>query len=234
MIPVSSLQYGVLQQANHTDSEYLNNLSVPQIDYYLNRGKDIIVEWLAAQDETNDTVRRYLAQIVKRDVELKSTLSGTKCIANYPEDFYKQKSLYGIATLGTCLPRRIKIRRPSSEKFQSAIKNSNANKVWDFEQTFAIEADNGLHVFTEEGVEIKVFLDYIRKVKDVAYPSGAKHGSYINHDGKPVTVDVNLDLDSPFFYSTIVNLAVLEIKKDYSNLQDYQAQKDFILTIARI
>lgn len=235
MIPVSSLHFDVLQQANHTDSEYLNELSVLQIDYYLNRGKNTVVEWLTFQDETNDTVRRYLAQLVVRDKLLKGKLSGNKIINELPADFYKQKAVYGIAKKAGCSgDRRIVIRRPTSEKFQRAVKNINSNRVWDFEETFAQEAADGLHVYTEPGVMIDTYLDYIRKVPDVAYAEGARGGSYIRADGERIDQNSNLELDGAFFQSKIVNIAVLEIKKDYSVFQDYQAQKDFILSIDRI
>lgn len=235
MIAVSSLHYGVLQQANHTDSEYLEQLTVPQRDYYLNKGKDIVIEWLTSLDETNDTVRRYLQQIVIRNKELPVKLSGKEYIADFPADFFKHKALYGIATRKGCsTERRVKIGRPGSEKYQTAIINPNTNRIWDFEKTFALEAFDGLHVLTEEDVTLRIFLDYIRKVRDVAYPSGADGGSYIGSDGNPVTEDVHLELDTAFFHNKIVNMAVLEIKKDYSHPNDYQVQRDFILSIDRI
>jgi hypothetical protein len=235
MIPVSSIHYGILQQANHTDSEYLNETTVPQRDYYINKVKRIVVEWLTSQDETNDTIRRYLQSIVKRDVQLSYSRVGDVYIAKYPADFYKQKALYAIATLTGCeLEKRIKIRRPTSEKFQSALDNKHVKKIWDFKQTVAKEGDDGIHVVTEPDVNLDIYMDYIRMVEDVAYPSGAKGGSYIGSDGNPVTEDKHLDLEYEFFFNKIVNLAVLEIKKDYTDLQDYQSQRDFILSIDRI
>lgn len=234
MIPVSALHYDILQQANHTNSQYLNELTVGQRDYYLNRGKDIVFEWLTSQDENNDTVRRYLQQLVKRNVKLSLTDQEDKYLAAYPPDFFKQKALYAIAKRDGCTAeRRLTIRRPTSEKLQAGLKNSNSNRFWDFEQTFAQESDQGLLVYKEAGVTYDVFMDYIRKVKDVAYPSGEKSKQYINSAGQVVSVDQNLELDSAFFHNKIVNMAVLQIKRDYTSLSDYQAERDFILNIDR-
>ncbi len=234
MISISSIHYGILQQANHTDSEYLEQVSVPQRDYYINKAVRIVVGWLVSQDENNDTIRRLLQSLVIRDKKLEYTRSGNTYIAKYPEDFHKHKALYAIGTITGCdLEKRIKISRPTSEKYQSAQNNASARRIWDFQGTFAKEAHDGIHVLTEPDVNLDIYLDYVRKVEDAVYPSGANGGSYIDSKGDKITEDKDLDLD-PLFYNMVVNMAVLEIKKDYTNIQDYQVQKDFILSIDRI
>lgn len=236
MYPVSKLHDAVLQHANHTNSEYLNELSVAQRDFYLNRGKDIVFEWLTSQDETNDTVRRYLAELTIRDKELETTVSGDKVGAKFPVDFFKHKALYALASRPGCPQvRRLLVRRPTSEKLQRALRNPNSKKIWDFEETFAIEGSEGLTVYTEPGVTLQVFLDYIRRLKDVAYPGGVREGrQYIGADGKAVTQNQDLEIDSAFFHNKMVAMAVLLIHRDYTNVQDFQTQRDLILSFDRI
>lgn len=235
MVPISSLHFDFLQQANHTNSEYLKQTDVIQIDFYLNRAKDTVVEWLASADENNDTIRKHLTQLVVRDKLLTGSTLDNKVIVSYPEDFYKHKSIYVLATRTGCdIQRRFVVRRPSSEKLQRALKNTNTTRYWDFEETFAQEAQDGLHVYKEANLAYQVFLDYIKKVPDMYYVSGLNGKTYINSGGNPILQDSHLILDDDFFKRKIVNLAVLEVKKDYGNFQDYQVQKDFILSIDRI
>lgn len=236
MTPVSSLQFAFLQQANHTDSKYLAETDVIQIDYYLNRAKDTVVGWLTAQDENNDTVRRHLAQLVKRDVLLSATKKTDILYeAKLPEDFYKHRSLYIMASKQGCdVKRKLLVHRAPSEKRQSALKNPNTNRFWDFEETFATEFYGGLNIDCESDLTYEVYLDYIRSVGDVAYVSGLKNGeTYRTPAGEVLTTDQNLDLDGTFFHRMIVNLATLEVKRDYSNFPEYQTQRDFILSIDR-
>lgn len=237
MTPVSSLHYGILQQANHTDSEYLNELKVPQRDYYLNKSKDIIKEWLAIQDEANDTIRRHLDELVIRGKKLEYTRTGNVYIAKYPDNFYKQKALYALASITGCeLVKRITIQRPTSEKFQRVSENANTRRIWDFQRTYAQEAFDGIHVLSEQDVNLEIYLDYIRDIPDVAYPSGTTSGAYIGPSGEHVKDDKNLDVDSVFFKQAVIDLAVLEIKRDYSKIpeQEYRAQRAFILSTERI
>lgn len=235
MVPVSSLQYDFLQQANHTNSEYLKQTDVVQIDFYLNRAKDSVIEWLTSADENNDTIRKHLTQLVVRDKLLQGSSQDNKVIVSYPADYYKHKSLYVIANRTGCdIPRRFVVRRPSSEKVQRALKNTNAIRYWDFEETFAQEAGDGLHVYKDTNLTYEVYLDYIKTVPDMYWVSGLNGKPYINSGGQVVQQDSNLILDDDFFKRKIVNLAVLEVKKDYANFQDYQVQKDFILSIDRI
>lgn len=235
MVPVSSLQFDFLQQANHTNSEYLKQTDVVQIDFYLNRAKDTVVEWLTSMDENNDTIRKHLTQLVVRDKLLTGSTKDEKVIVSYPDDYYKHKSLYVIANRKGCdSPRRFVVRRPSSEKVQRALKNTNAIRYWDFEETFAQEAEDGLHVYKDANLTYEVYLDYIKKVPDVHWVSGLNGKPYIDSGGNVVPQDSNLILDDDFFKRKIVNLAVLEVKRDYDKTTEYQVQKDFILSIDRI
>ena len=140
MISISSIHYGILQQANHTNSEYLAQVSVPQRDYYINKAVRIVLGWLVSQDENNDTIRRILQSLVIRDKKLQYTKTGDVYIAKFPEDYHKFKAMYAIATITGCdLEKRILISRPTSEKYQSAINNHSARRIWDFKRTFAKE-----------------------------------------------------------------------------------------------
>lgn len=235
MVPISSLHFSFLQQANHTNSEYLKQTDVVQIDYYLNRAKDCVIEWLASADENNDTIRKHLTPLVVRDKLLLGSFKDEKVIVSYPSDYYKHKSLYVLANRTGCdSPRRFVVRRPSSEKVQRALKNTNAIRYWDFEETFAQEAEDGIHVYKDRNLTYEVYLDYIKKVPDMFYVSGLNGKPYIAPGGELIQQDQNLVLNDDFFKRKIVNLAVLEVKKDYSQFNEYQSQKDYILSIDRI
>jgi hypothetical protein len=235
MISIAKLHYGFLQESNHTNSQYLKKLFVAQIDYYLNRGKSLVQKHLATLDENNATNREFLRSLVIRNTKLELEDKGQFYIAKLPENFYKEKSLYVIASKEGCdNPRRFRVRRPTSEKLQSGLKNSNANRFWDFEATFSIETAEGIEVYKEPGLAYEVYLDYIRKIPDVAYPKGETTKKYVNPDGEVVLNNVDLDIDNEDVANMIVRMAVLEALKDYSLVQNYQAQRDFILQIDRL
>lgn len=235
MISVKKLDYALLQQINHTNSEYLAKTDVIQRDYYLNSALDYMTETLANLVENNDLITQHLKPIIIRNAELSLKDEGEYFRGQVPENFYKPMSLYVIASKEGCTtPRRFKVRRPSSEKLQDGLKNPNVRRFWDFEETLATISSEGFDFYKEEGVTYKAYLDYIRRPQYVANVTGVSPKIYQDPSGDIIDQDQHLELDHPDVWTRIVSLAALNIKNDYSQIQDYQTQRDKLTTIERL
>jgi hypothetical protein len=233
VIPVEYLHNGFLQEGNYTDSAYLTELSKAQIDFYLNRAKNTLLEYWTNLAENNDFVRQQLRQVVIRDVELKGSVKGDKYICTYPEDILKPLKVYAIAKKGKCKERRLIVRRFPSQKIERALKNPKLSRFWDFEETIATEQSDGYAIYHGGLTITKAVMDYVRKVPDVCGVHLENYESYIKFSGgKPETQ--NFLIDSTYLADKVIALAVLYAKRDYRELQDYQTQLQVILQIDRI
>lgn len=236
MISVKELHYGVLQEINHTNSDYLSKVDVIQIDYYLNGALNVVTEILANLAENNDLISQHLKPITIRNYKLPLKDKGDYYRAELPEGFYKPLATYIIANkVGCSESRRLKVRRPNSEKLQSGLKNSKVKRFWDFEETLSELSSEGFDFYKEEDVNYEVYLNYIRRPQYVANVTGMQPGkTYISPSGDVLTEDKDLELDNPAVWQRIVSLAALNIKNDYSNFPEYQTQRDKLLTIERL
>lgn len=233
MIPIEVLHNGFLQQANYTNSEYLAELSHAQIDYYLNRSKNTLIEYWTNLAENNDFVRQQLRQVTVRDEVLSGNVKGDKYIAKYPENILKPLKVYATASKKGCPSRRLIVRRLPSQKIERALKNPNLNRFWDFEETIGVEQNNGFAVYTG-GLDIEeVVMDYIHKIPDVCGVHLENYEKYIKFSGGPAQTQ-HFEIDSTYLADKVVALAVLYAKRDFREIQDYQTQLQTILQIDRI
>lgn len=234
MILVDTLHLDFTQQANHTASEKLAELSKAQIDYYLNKAKNLFYEMLAGKVETNDLARQYLKPLIVRDKKLEGTSGQEKFVTKYPKDFYKPLKVFAKAKRGNCPERRLIVRRPVSDKIERGLKNPNINRFWDFEETFAIESSNGLEIYQGDMTFTGVYLDYLKILPDVAGPELENAEEYITANGEAITTNINLEVEDKGFAHKIVSLAVLLAQRDYGHIQDFEMKMATITNIERI
>jgi hypothetical protein len=233
MIPIEALHNGFLQEANYTNSKYLQELSAAQIDFYLNRAKNNLIEYWANLAENNDFVRQQLRQVTIRDKVLEGTVKGDKYIATYPEDILKPLKVYAMASKKSCSDRRLVVRRLPSHKIERALKNPNLNRFWDFEETIGQEQSDGFSVYTG-GLTIKhLVMDYIRKIPDVCGVHLENYEKYIKFSGGTPQV-ANFEIDSTYLADKVVALAVLYAKRDSQDVPNFQSQFQTIAQIDRI
>lgn len=236
MTSVNRLHYDFIQLANRTDSEYLKSTTAVQRDFFLNKAKDNILQHYAELFEKEDIVRQYLREITVRDRVMTGQDKGERYVAIYPLDMLKPVKVYAEATKVGCLnqQRRLIIRRLPSDKIERALKNVNARRFWDFEETFGLESERGLEVYQGDTQVQRVVLDYVRKVRNVAGPEFEDAEKYISPEGNAVSGNVDLELSHPDLVSKMVSLAVLFAHQSLGNLTDFQSRYQTILNIERV
>lgn len=232
MIAAEWLQNAFLQQGNYTDSKYLQELSAIQIDFYLNKAKNLLLEHWAGLAENNDSAKQHLRQVTERGVNLTTQLVGDKFIGTYPNDFFKPLKAVLFAKLGNCPERRLEVRRLPSDKIENALKDPNIQRFWDFEQTFGEESSKGFEVYVTGLTPTRLVLDYIRKIPDVACPQCEKAEQYVPFQGgQPISQD--LEIDSVFFAEKMVSLAVFFAQKDHGD-QKSQVDLQSIINVEKV
>lgn len=235
MTSVNRLHYDFIQEANRTDSQYLKKTTAVQRDFFLNKAKDNLLQYYAELVEVNDIVRQYLREVTVRDKVLTGQDKQERYLALYPDNLLKPIKVYAMASMPGCTnQRRLLIRRMPSDKIERALKNTNTNRFWDFEETFGLESDKGFEVYQGNTKIERVVLDYIRKVKDVAGPEFEDAERYISPEGNAVTGNVDLELSHPDFVAKMVSLAVLFAHRSLGNMTDFQSRYQTIVNIERV
>lgn len=235
MILVNDLHYALLQQGDATNSKYLTELTTVQRDYYLNRAVKAILEIHSKEAEKNSSYADYLIDVTVNDVKLKATLNGDHFLAEYPEDYYHTLGIYVDATKKGCSgTRRFPVRRPPTDKLRRALKNANVKRFWDFEETIARQVNKGYQVFTEPNLEYDIYLDYIKKIPDVAAPEFEDTEKYIDASGNELTQNVNLEINNRDLFHKIVSVAALLTKRDRGLAQDYEMQFKTLVSLDRL
>lgn len=226
MIAVERLHTHFLLSANHRDKQYLKNLVPSQRDAYFNRAKDWIIEHLAPLAETNEEVRNLLLPWTKRKVVLTQNGGGTDYIKySLPTDYFRSLRYEAIAAVEGCENRLMKVRRPPSDKLTDASHSSLWNPSWEWEETLGQEGDDGFRVFFTDFSIVQVFLDYVRKVKDVASPE--IEPNYQNDAGEFVATNQDFEGEETLF-RRILDLAVLMAQRDNEEVSNFQTQAALI------
>ena len=228
-VPVENLHDALLNQTNQVNGEYLTNLTTVQRDFYLNEAKDLIITHLVRRAEKDPEAESHLREITIREKEL--TLkpgSDNYIIAEFPEDYHRDLRRSAIATCPGCEERVLVVRRIKSDKLDVALKNPDLKPSFKYEETLAIQGSEGLHVYFD-GFEIKkVFLDYVRRVKDVRAPRLAT-GKYELPTGEQLTENVDFEIDAPYLVNTIPRIAAAMVLNDNREDSDYQSKLQEIL-----
>ena len=222
-----------LEKANHSNSEYLKRLDTAQRDLLFNEALDIVIERLVTRAETDSEVRNHLRQLEKKRVELvKSDSNEEFDVFSYPVGFYKRLRQEAIASKECCqnYNRNLIVRVFNTDEINEARKNTNWKPSWDYEQTFADEGEGGLYVWHDGEFNIdKVYIDYIRKPKEIQAPSFESCGYYINSDGEQVSNDVDFEIDSTYLYRKIVDIAVVLAMRNNNEINNFQSQVETIM-----
>ena len=234
-MPIKATRFhtSFLEKANHSNSEYLQRLDTAQRDLLFNEALDIVIEALVKRTEIDSEVRNHLRLLEKKRVELNKVDSNEEFdVFAYPDGFYKRLRQEAIASKECCQnhKRNLVVRVFNSDEINEARKNTNWKPSWDYEQTFADEAEKGLYVWHDGQFNIdQVYIDYFRKPKEIQAPSFESCGYYINSDGEQVSNDVDFEIDSTYLYRKIVDIAVLLAMRNNNEINNFKTQAETIL-----
>lgn len=236
-IAATKLHYEVRRKINRINSDFSKSISVPDLDAYINEAKDLVYENFAVVFERNTTVRNHLRQLevnnkclaCKNDAE-------DSCIVEYPKDFYRLTRQIAKATTDGCdSERELIIHITKQDKLSESLKDPYWDPDFFYEETLGDDEETGLRVYHNGKFDVKeVCISYLKIIPDIAAPSLVSSGSYTDPEGNTVSRNVDFIVDSSFLWRKIVDVAVLGIQRDMSNVNDYQTQLQNILQLDKV
>lgn len=231
MIDCKDLHYAFINKANHSNSEYLHEISVAQRDIYLNEALNLVFEMLAKAPEINPKVRNDLRQLERKNVCVDCQDRGDYVVAAFPEDFYRRLRTTVKASRSGCGSRELIVRPVGSNKISEALKSPYWKPSFEYEETIGDEGEDGMYIWHNKEFEVnKVCFDYIRKMQDIACPEIDKDcPTYINQRGEVVSTNQGFEVDSTYWWRTVVDVAVLLAKRDKDDITNFQSQLNTIV-----
>lgn len=234
-IPVERLHYGFRVGLNRRNSDFSQHIKTAEVDYYLNTAYEIWFENRVSLFEQNSKARNDLRQFEEKKVVLNCSPRDEKCcFAQYPENLYKLTRQTAKVDKDPCGEKEIVIRIIQTDDISEAFRNPYRKPSYEYEETFAEEAGDGIMVYKGDFEINSICIDYLRKLTPVAGPSLTKSGSYRNADNQVVSSDVDFEIDSTYVWKDIVDIAVLTALRDISEVQDFQTQLNKILTLDKM
>lgn len=240
MIPAKVLQEEYHRQLNRINAEYNQRISVIDSDGFINEGIDTVFENLAIKFESNSLVRNHLRQleIKKFTYKPKQIVKVDKDTSkvSYPKEFYLLTRQSLVACKEHCSVERVlDLTMIQSSDLNSALKDPNWEPSYEWEQALVEDAGNDLYIYHNCKFNIKsVEIDYLKKPNHIATPSLIKNGASYIKNGKTISEDINLEVDSTYFWRKAVQVAVLNTKAALGDVQDYNAELNTILVLDRL
>lgn len=233
-IKATQLHYDFIRKFNRINSASGRYISVAERDSYLTEAYHIYFENRAALVDVNPLVRNDLRQFeIKRECITPSRNNGESSFIPYPENFYSLLRTATIASTDECgEEKELLTHKIQSDDISESLKSPFWKPSYEYEETFADEAQDGLYIY-HNGVFniIRVCIDYLKKPGVIRAPSLAINGNYIDANGETVTQDVDLELDSTFAWRKITDIAVLIAARDVSDVQEFESQLGKILRV---
>lgn len=236
MIPAKKFQEEYRRQLNRINADADQRVNVIDADGFLNEAIDIVFENIAVKFETTSLMRNHLRQleVKKKKFKGKDILKVDKDTSKitYPEEFY----LLTRSSLKACkdecnLEKTLDLVMLQSSDLNSALRDPNWEPSWEWEQAIIEDAGNDLYIYHNCEFKIKELeIDYLRKPGHIATPSLIKNGATYLLDGKPITQDINFELDSTYLWRKIIRVAVINTQRALGDTIDYQSEMQVALT----
>jgi hypothetical protein len=239
MISAKRIHEEYKRHLNRVNADYDTRIGTIDADGFINESIDIVFENLAAKFETNTLVRNHLRQLeVKNYKPEVFKLDKDSSYIKYPENFYMLTRQTLKACKENCSEDRvIDLYMIQSSDLSQSLKDPNWKPSWEWEQALVDDTGDSLIIYHNCEFDPKeVTIDYLKKPNHIATPSMMKNGTkYISSEtGQVLTSDINLELDSTFFWRKVVQVAVLNTQLSLGDFQDYQAQLNNILNLDKI
>lgn len=237
MISATVLQEDYRRHLNRRNTDCEKSISIADGDAYINEAIGVIFENFVVKFETNDLIRNHLRQLEVINYKLipeKNSDNSVKII--YPDRFYKLSRIYIKVCNKDCkIERVIPVRTIQTSDINNTLKDPYWKPSFAWERSFGHEADEGFIIYHNCEFDIKeVYIDYVRKPNHIQTPSLTVNKYYINSDNKKITKNIDLDIDSTFFWRKVTRLAAINTLLDFGDVQDYQAELQQLLNIDKI
>lgn len=231
MISVRVLHEEVRRGLNQINSDSEEAINVVDIDAYINRSVDFILQSYSVLAESNKTLENHLRELEvpnKLLIENKKLSNDVYSVFEFPKDYYNYLKI---------------------NVFASDINNSHEDYIWDLAYYqkddvslydpmwepswewraggYNIDSTGILIYHNSKFIPKEVTLSYIKTIPQVAAPSLVIGKQYVTADGKTYTKDVDLEITATPLWRLIVALTEFYIKKDQD--KNYQKTIESIL-----
>lgn len=234
MVSVNTLHYEVEQSLNRIHSGWEKDITSVDIDAYLNRSKDIVLERYDELVEKNRVLEKHLRslEIVDKEISRKRTGEDFDTF-KLPKNYYNYLRIRIKACCKDCQCEEdqefLTLHYMQQDDINEGLKDPHRNPNFNWRRTIWNLSSEGVNVYHNDFDIKKVYLSYIKYIPDVANVEATNDKSYLGSDGKS-TFNENLDLDldrkNPL-WRKIVEIAVYKIKRDLD--RSYQENIESIM-----
>ena len=228
-IPVEKLVYDTERKLNSLNSGRGEDYRVVDLIAAINEAYEVWFENKVYAADTNQKIRNDLRQFEIKKKRLPcEKIDCNCCKAKYPDNFYQLLNQTAHACNECCEDEKeIIISMVQGDDLQPARKNPYRRGDFFWEQLLGDEAQDGLFVYHEGGMEVKeVCIDYFRKITHVQAPNLVKcrDGQYRESDGKVINQKVDFEIDATYANREVTDIAALIKARDTLDLDNYQTQ----------
>lgn len=219
---------------NRKNSGYNENIEPYELDCYLNRALHTWLENRVALAETNAQVENDLRELEIKHHQLSLKNHGEEYdVFELPKDMFSMLRQWALVYTKECCKeepvRRIDVRLNQSDDLEEVLKSPNWGPSYDWEETVADKGSEGLYVWHNQCFCIKeLYIDYIRKPKDIKTPSAMSCGEYEDAEGNVIKADVCLELTSTYQSDYLVELAAAYYFRDMGDASALQSMLGII------
>jgi len=228
MISVLTLHDDVRRSINRINSDFDSSINSVDIDAYLNKSKDYLLENYSRLAERSKTFENMLKEIEVPDKSLKLVSSNNSeyITGILPDDYYDYLSVYAIAEKDNC--RDTIWNNSYFQRDDSSLNDPNWEPSWEWRSGLYNISNLGIMFYHNSKYTVKeVRIAYIKSIPDVASPETVEGGVYKKADGTIITEAQDLIVTHPIFWRKMCALAVYYIRVDLDS--NYKQSIDEIM-----
>lgn len=231
MISVRVLHEEVRRGLNQLNSEFEESINTTDIDGYLNRSIQFILQSYSVLAEKDKTLENHLRELEKPDIlliENKKLSNAVYSVFELPKDYYNYLKINVFASDINNFHEDYIWDLSYYQKDDISLYDPNWEPSWEWRAGgFNIDSTGILIYHNSKFIPKEVTLSYIKQIPSVAAPSLAIGNQYATIDGRTYSEDVNLEISSTALWRLIVALTEFYIRKDQD--KNYQATLESIL-----
>lgn len=224
---VKDMHYDFKQKLNKIDSQKFRDLYVPEIDWKLNEAQEVFVKVIAqprfgkqigfeANQRTINDIRTIVIDQTPATGLTPTAYDTSSFIVAPPNDYWFLAKAYVLATKGSCIDIRLKVREIQHDDEHELSPFDRSSFEW--RVTNMRFNNQGLRLFTDGTFQItKLVMEYLKEPRLIhnAEDWVQGGGEYMTTSGITLTGTQDCELPKPV-HREIVDLAVLITSGDLS------------------
>lgn len=231
MISVKKLHEEVRRGLNQLNSDYDEAINAVDIDAYLNRSIDFILQSYSVLTEKNKTLENHLRELEKSNIlliENKKLSNEVYSVFHFPKDYYNYLKINVFASDINNFHQDYIWDLTYYQKDDVSLYDPNWEPSWEWRAGgYNIDSTGILIYHNSKYIPKEVTLSYIKRIPEVAAPSQVIGKQYVTADGRTYSKDIDLEISSTALWRLIVALTEFYIRKDQD--KNYQATIESII-----